>query len=129
MAEKTLIAWTDRTFNAWIGCQKISPGCAHCYAETMVTGRMGRPNLWGPGSERSKTSIPYWKEPLKWNREAQASGEIQRVFCGSLMDVFEPHPGANIIRPQLWKLIHQTPFLHWQMLTKRPENIIPNLPD
>jgi protein gp37 len=29
------IGWTDHTFNPWIGCQKVSPGCDHCYAEEL----------------------------------------------------------------------------------------------
>jgi protein gp37 len=34
MAENTKIEWTDHTFNPWEGCQKVGPGCDHCYAET-----------------------------------------------------------------------------------------------
>jgi hypothetical protein len=36
MAEHTKIAWCDCTFNSWMGCAKVSPGCAHCYAETLT---------------------------------------------------------------------------------------------
>jgi hypothetical protein len=32
--ENSKIEWTDHTFNPWIGCQHVSPGCDHCYAET-----------------------------------------------------------------------------------------------
>ena len=32
MGDETKIQWCDHTFNAWIGCEKISPGCKHCYA-------------------------------------------------------------------------------------------------
>jgi len=42
MAETTGISWTDATFNPWMGCVNVSPACDHCYAETLVTGRMGR---------------------------------------------------------------------------------------
>jgi protein gp37 len=35
MAEKTGISWTDSTFNPWIGCTKVGPGCDHCYAEAL----------------------------------------------------------------------------------------------
>ena len=34
MAENSAIEWTDHTFNPWEGCQKVGPGCDHCYAET-----------------------------------------------------------------------------------------------
>jgi protein gp37 len=33
MAENSKIEWTHHTFNPWVGCTKISPGCDHCYAE------------------------------------------------------------------------------------------------
>ena len=36
MAEVTNIAWCDSTWNPWIGCQKVSPGCDNCYAETLM---------------------------------------------------------------------------------------------
>lgn len=51
---------------------------------------------WGPNGTRSKTSVSYWKQPLKWNREAKAAGERQRVFCGSLCDVFEDWDGPIV---------------------------------
>ena len=35
MSEQTKIAWCDSTLNFWSGCTKVSPGCAHCYAETL----------------------------------------------------------------------------------------------
>jgi protein gp37 len=34
MGTKTGIEWTDHTFNPWIGCTKVSAGCANCYAKT-----------------------------------------------------------------------------------------------
>ena len=34
MSENSKIEWTDHTFNPWEGCQKVGPGCDHCYAET-----------------------------------------------------------------------------------------------
>lgn len=129
MADKTIIAWTDRTFNPWMGCQRVSPGCKHCYAERMVTVRMARPNLWGRDSDRQVTSDQNWKQPHKWNREAQERGTPIRVFCGSLCDVFDSHHTASLTRPRLWKLIHDTPALDWQLLTKRPETIQRFLPE
>ena len=127
MSDSTLIAWTDRTFNPWLGCTKISPGCAHCYAETLTKNRMGL-TLWGPKAGRTVTSDANWRKPLAWNREAEAEGRRYRVFCASLCDVFEDHPIANGTRPRLWNLIRCTPWLDWQLLTKRAERIRENLP-
>ncbi len=128
MSEVTLIAWTDHTFNPWMGCTKVSDGCAHCYAETLTKNRMGL-SLWGPNGKRQVTSSSNWRKPVQWNREAQVAGTQQRVFCASLCDVFEDHPVADATRPRLWELIRSTPHLAWQLLTKRPERIARNLPD
>lgn len=126
MAENSKIAWTDHTFNPWVGCQRVSQGCVHCYAETLVTGRMGR-DVWGAKGKRERTKT--WGQPVKFNREAEARQEPAKVFCASLADVFEDAPGPNEWRPDLWRLIFDTPWLDWLLLTKRPENIAKMLPD
>jgi protein gp37 len=127
MAENSIIAWTNNTFNPWMGCVKVSAGCKNCYAETLTKNRMGL-NLWGPGTERKVTTDAYWRQPFSWAREARKAGERRRVFCGSLCDVFEDHPTADEKRPELWEIIKATPELDWQLLTKRPENIAARLP-
>lgn len=129
MAEGSIIAWTENTFNPWMGCTKISDGCRNCYAETLTAGRMGIKNLWGPRGTRQVTSAANWKKPIKWNREAAERGERMRVFCASLCDVFEDHAVANAERPRLFELVRATPWLDWQILTKRPERILANLPE
>ena len=56
MAETTGIAWTDSTFNPWIGCTKVGPGCDHCYAEALdKRHRWGGATHWGAGVERRRT--------------------------------------------------------------------------
>ena len=69
MAETTKISWTHSTFNGWIGCTKVSEGCEFCYAKSLMDDRYGRV-VWGPGKARSKPSEAYWKEPLRWQRDA-----------------------------------------------------------
>lgn len=65
---KSTIEWTDYTFNPWWGCQKVSPACEHCYAETWAK-RTGHPNIWGgEKSERRFFGDKHWDEPLKWNK-------------------------------------------------------------
>ena len=125
MAENTKIEWTDHTFNPWIGCTKVSPGCDHCYAENLMDTRMGVAS-WRPGAERVRTKEANWKMPLRWNAQADAfmdqHGRRQRVFCASLADVFD-----NAVDPQwradLFKLIAETPNLDWLLLTKRIGNV------
>lgn len=125
MADETIIAWTDATFNPWMGCSKVSDGCKHCYAETLTKNRMGL-SLWGPSGERQVTKT--WGNPRRWDRAALAAGESARVFCASLCDVFEDHPTANATRPALWDLVRACPHLDWQILTKRPQRIVECLP-
>lgn len=127
MGEKTGISWTHHTFNPWIGCHRVSPGCLHCYAETLVLNKMGE-HLWGPKGDRRVTSNANWIGPEKWNAAARAAGQRERVFSGSLCDVFEEHPVANSARGRFFSLIRSTPYLDWQLLTKRPENISSMLP-
>ena len=124
MAQNSKIEWTDHTFNPWIGCQKVSPGCDHCYAETMMDHRYHKVQ-WGPHGQRVRTSEANWRGPLKW---AKAEGDIrQRVFCASLADVFDKQAPQGA-RKDLFLLIHKTPQLDWMLLTKRPENIARMLP-
>jgi protein gp37 len=122
--QNSSIEWTDHTFNPWWGCIKVSPGCEHCYAETLAN-RYGH-NVWGPAktTDRRMMSANYWKQPLKWDKQAATEGIRRRVFCASMADVFEEHPQLEWPRTNLWGLIETTPHLDWLLLTKRPENVL-----
>lgn len=120
MGETTKIEWCHHTFNPWIGCTKVAPECAHCYAEELMALRW-RKVEWGDKGTRKRTTT--WNDPIKWNRNAEQSGERRRVFCASLADVFEDREELKFWRRDLFSLIDQTPWLDWLLLTKRPENI------
>lgn len=119
MAETTDISWAHSTFNPWIGCTRVSPGCDHCYAATLMQDRYGRVK-WGAGEARSRTKT--WGQPLAWNRKAAASGKPWRVFCASLADVFDNEVDPTW-RVDLLALIEETPALTWLVLTKRIGNV------
>jgi len=123
MAENSKIEWCDHTFNPWIGCAPVSPACDNCYARRMMTRYPRYRDCWGPEGDRVRTSDTYWKQPLKWNRQAGRDGTHPRVFCGSCCDVFEDRPTLEETRKRLWILIDDTPQLDWLLLTKRPEYI------
>lgn len=128
MGQETGIQWTDHTFNPWRGCSKISEGCKNCYAEQLVVKRQGLP-VWGEHAVRKIAAESTWRNPAKWNRDAQRDGVRRRVFCASLADVFEDYRGPDMLdvmvaRQRLFNLIEQTPNLDWLLLTKRPENVM-----
>jgi protein gp37 len=122
--KNTKIEWTHHTFNPWIGCTKVSPGCAHCYAETLNK-RMGWTE-WGDKGERHRTSAANWNEPLRWQREAEKTGQRFRVFCASLADWLDKKAPVEWLA-DLLTLIQRTPNLDWLLLTKRPENWQPRM--
>jgi protein gp37 len=140
MGANSNISWTDHTFNPWEGCTKVSPGCLNCYAETR-NARFGggvAPN-WGAGKPRRRTSVENWKQPVRWNSKArdrfyqnfsdqELHGEKSplpearrpRVFCSSLADWLDDEVPIEWLA-DLLKLIRDTPYLDWQLLTKRPQ--------
>ncbi|WFF79343.1 phage Gp37/Gp68 family protein [Delftia tsuruhatensis] len=126
MAENTKIEWADHTWNPWEGCQKVGPGCDHCYAENRNARFAGGQAInWGPGAPRRRTSVSNWNLPLRWNAQAEAfqaqHGRRQRVFCASLADVFD-NAVSREWRDDLAALILDTADLDWLLLTKRIGN-------
>jgi len=68
MSENSKIEWTDATFNPWEGCQKVGPGCDHCYAEARNVRFAGGTSVnWGEHAPRRRTSPANWRKPLAWN--------------------------------------------------------------
>lgn len=122
MAEQSKIEWCDATFNPWWGCEKVSPACAHCYADTLSKRYAAGKQLWGAGHEFRFFGDKHWQEPLKWARLLPSKlGRRPRVFCASMADVFEERPELHEPRARLFHLIDETPELDWLILTKRPE--------
>lgn len=121
MGEFSKIEWTDHTFNPWIGCTKVGPGCDGCYAEAMMDHRYGRVE-WGAGNDRVRTSPANWRKPFAWNKAAAASGKRTFVFCASLADVFDNEIDARW-RHDLMMMIEATRSLTWLLLTKRIGNV------
>lgn len=118
MGQKTIIAWTQRTWNPWRGCTKISPGCKNCYMFT-AQNRYGRdPSV----VVRTET----WDQPARWQRNAGKEGRRELVFTCSWSDWF--HQDADAWRGQAWRVVRDCPNLTFQILTKRPDRVIDHLP-
>lgn len=131
MAENTSIEWCDSTFNPWIGCTRVSPGCDDCYAARSTPARtLGIE--WSPHAERYRTAPATWKQPETWERQHEAffaqHGRRRRVFCASLADVFDNQVPPSW-RADLFALIDRTPNLDWLLLTKRIGNAAKMLDD
>lgn len=152
MSANSKIEWCDHTFNPWIGCTKVSPGCANCYAAVSTRARVLRAagqETWGKGAPRSRTQT--WGEPLKWNREVRQIWEESgcskpgcgfpdgrpcigcglivrrpRVFCASLADWLDDEVPIEWLSDLLY-LIAKCPNLDWLLLTKRPQNFRPRM--
>ena len=124
MAEETAISWADATFNPWIGCTRVSPGCDHCYA-ARDNERRKWVSGWGAGVPRHRTKT--WNQPRQWDRKAQETGYRPRVFCASLADVFD-NEAPDEWRVDLWQLLRETPNLRWMFLTKRIGNVAKMVP-
>lgn len=148
MSENSKIEWTDHTFNPWEGCTKVSPGCAHCYAETRNK-RFNAGKNWGKGAPRKRRPKSYWNHAHKWNQTAICSKcgaecfrpdqctlpsiAFQSVCCDaptrsprvfpSLCDWLDDEVPIGWLADFL-QLIHDTPNLDWLLLTKRPENLV-----
>ena len=129
MAKHTGIEWCDSTFNPWMGCTKVSPGCDHCYAEQRMDRRLHLVQ-WGAGMPRRRTGPASWSEPLRWQRQAAefkaTHGRRRRVFCASLADWLDNEvPIAWLV--DLLELVRSTPDLDWLLLTKRIGNWAPRI--
>jgi len=124
MAEHTGIEWCDATFNPWWGCERVSPACAHCYADTLSKRYAAGKQLWGDGHDFRFFGDKHWAEPLKWARLLPGKlGRRPRVFCASMADVFEERPELDEHRARLFDLIEATPELDWLILTKRAQEM------
>ena len=114
--DNTNISWTDATFNPWIGCQHVSAGCDNCYAEALD--RQYGHDRWRAGKTPVLTSARNWDQPIQWNRKAELDGKRKKVFCGSMCDWNDKRVPREW-RDRLFEMIRRTPFLDWQLLTKR----------
>src|SRR3990167_1086002 len=112
MGERTGIEWTDSTWNPWMGCHKVSPGCKYCYAERETT-RLGK------DFSQVRRSRTTFDAPLRWK-------EPRRIFTCSFSDFFIEE--ADAWRDEAWEVVRQTPQHIYQILTKRPERIAEHLP-
>jgi len=117
VSDKSAIEWTDATWNPTTGCSKVSPGCAHCYAERL-THRFGRSNLaWTPKNAEANVQIhpDRFDLPLRWR-------EPKRIFVDSMSDLFHELVPEDVVA-SVWATMAKAQRHEFQILTKRPERM------
>jgi protein gp37 len=115
MAANSTIEWTDATWNPIRGCTKISPGCAHCYAETFAERFRGVPGHPYEQGFDLRLIPEKLAEPLRWGRP-------KRVFVNSMSDLFhEDVPESYIL--SVARAMRRANWHTYQVLTKRSERM------
>ncbi len=117
---ETGIQWTDATWMVSTGCSKVSPGCAHCFAETLSATRLKRlPQYVAATDENGDwtgkiTLLPgALNIPLHWKKP-------RKIFVNSMSDLFHPLVPFEFIK-DVWRTMACCPQHFFQILTKRPE--------
>lgn len=123
MAATSAIEWTNATWNPVTGCDKVSPGCAHCYAETFSERFRGVP---GHPYEQG-FDMRFWPErldlPLGWRKP-------RMIFANSMSDLFHERVPLDFIT-RVFETMERATQHTFQVLTKRHErlaDIAPSLP-
>lgn len=115
MSVKSTIEWTNSTWNPVTGCTKVSPGCAHCYAERLALRlqAMGKPT-YRNGFDLA-THQDRLEEPLRWKKP-------QMIFVNSMSDLFHEDLQLDFIR-RVFDTMRRASWHHFQVLTKRSERV------
>ena len=108
----TGIEWTDRTWNPTTGCNKVSPGCTHCYAEA-ITKRFTQNFPQGFALTVHRERL---QEPKRWRKPS-------RIFVNSMSDLFHEEVPVCFLK-EVFEVIRETPWHIYQILTKRHERLV-----
>lgn len=120
MAGTSAIQWTEATWNPVTGCDRVSPGCDHCYALRMAgrLKRMGQaryqvdedPRTSGPGFG-VQAHADLIDLPRRWRRP-------RLVFVNSMSDLFHARIPVDVVK-RVFATMEATPQHTYQILTKR----------
>jgi protein gp37 len=121
------IEWTDATWNPISGCRILSPGCTNCYAMRMASRLQAMGHEAYADTTRKSGGRPVWTGvlhlnetaldvPLKWRKP-------RKIFVNSMSDLFQDGVHDEFVR-RVWGVMEQAPQHIFQILTKRPENML-----
>lgn len=117
MADRSAIEWTQATWNPVTGCSKVSPGCAHCYAETMSLRFRWSRAPWTPANaaENVRLHVDRLEQPLRWHRP-------RMIFVNSMSDLFHELVPLEFIE-RVFAVMAAADRHVFQILTKRHERM------
>src|SRR6266487_6364973 len=117
-ADSSAIEWTESSWNPVTGCSKVSPGCAHCYAETLSQRFHWSEQPWTAAyaAENVVLHTERLDQPLRWRRP-------RMVFVNSMSDVFHELVPDDFIA-QVFNVMAFSKQHTFQVLTKRPERAL-----
>jgi protein gp37 len=117
VADKSAIEWTEATWNPVTGCSKVSPGCAHCYAERLSL-RFGHSQLpWLPEHEAQNVVFHPQRldQPRRWRKP-------RVIFVNSMSDLFHERVPLSFVQ-DVFEVMADTERHTFQILTKRAERL------
>jgi len=116
MASSTSIEWTNKTWNPVTGCTKVSPGCKHCYAETVAERFWKKQYPGRAGFTEVRCHPERLDEPLRWRKPS-------RIFVNSMSDLFHEKIPNEFIAA-VCGVMAAAPRHTFQVLTKRPARML-----
>ena len=116
MAEKSSIEWTGSTWNPSTGCDHLSPGCEHCYAERMSVRLKAMGQAKYANGFRLTLHPQTLELPLKWK-------EPQRIFVNSMSDLFHKDVPLEYIQ-KVFATMRKAHWHQFQVLTKRSGRLL-----
>lgn len=115
MSEKSLIEWTESTWNPVTGCTKISDGCLNCYAERMSLRLRAMGNKNYMNGFKMTLHRDFLNKPMGWTKS-------RMIFVNSMSDLFhEDVPTSFIIK--VFETMQKSSWHIFQVLTKRAERL------
>lgn len=114
MSKETNIAWTNSSWNPWSGCFEVSEGCDNCYAKQLAERYRGKPAF--PNGFDLTLRPHKYDEPLKWK-------EPREIFVNSMSDFWLGTVPPAVVK-SVWKVMLEADWHIFQILTKRPVNML-----
>jgi protein gp37 len=127
MAGLSDIEWTDATWNPISGCRVLSPGCTNCYAMRMASRLQAMGHATYADTTRKSGGRPVWTGVLHLNEDALDVPlrwrKPRKIFVNSMSDLFQDGVPDAFVR-RVWTVMEEASQHIFQILTKRPENML-----